>query len=58
MKTAIELMEMAQKINAEILAAGFTDKELMQICELIHRANSVIAYLTPIEQKTIDRGVQ
>ena len=58
MKTAIELMEMAQKINAEILAAGFTDKELMQVCELIHRANSVIAYLTPIEQKTIDRGVQ
>ena len=58
MKTAIELMEMAQKINVEVLAAGFTDRELMQICELIHRANSVIAYLTPIEQKTIDRGVQ
>ena len=58
MKTAIELMEMAQKINIEVINAGFTDKELMQVCELIHRANSVIAYLTPIEQKTIDRGVQ
>jgi len=58
MKTAIELMEMAQKINVEVLAAGFTDRELMQICELIHRANSVIAYLAPIEQKSMDRGVQ
>lgn len=49
MKTAIELMDMAQKMNKEILDAGFTDKELMQICELVHRANQVIVFLAPIE---------
>jgi hypothetical protein len=58
MKTAIELMEMAQKMNKEILEAGFNDKEVMQICELIHRANSIIVFFAPIDTQKGNPAIQ
>lgn len=58
MKSAIELMELASKIDRELIEAGCTDRELMTVCELTMRANSIVAILSPSKIFSPDPGTQ
>lgn len=58
MKTALDLLDMAQKINKEMLEAGFTEKEIIQTCELCYNANRVIVMYAPLNALKMDPGLQ
>jgi hypothetical protein len=57
MKTALDLLDMAQKINREMLAEGFTEKEIIQACELCYNANRVIVMYAPLSMATLDKAI-
>ena len=58
MKTALDLLDMAQKINREMLEAGFTEKEIIQACELCYNANRVIVMYAPLGMAKQDGAIQ